>query len=96
MKKLNLNHKEELIRMTKRYWEKLEEPQIIELDSHLAFIVATEVDLTGVRYGLIKFRGSQYEYEDGIVELENEIFEVDYQLTQNGYCAVDKEGNYID
>lgn len=82
--------------MTKAHWEKLEEPQIIELDSHLAFVVATEVDLSGVKYGFINLRGRQYEYEEGVVGLENETVEISYHLTQNGYCAVDKEGNYID
>lgn len=82
--------------MTKRYWEKLEEPQIIELDSHLAFVLATEVDFTHLKYGLIFFKGKHYDYEDGEVVFEDEYIELQYSLAQDGYITMDKTGKVMD
>lgn len=82
--------------MTKRHWEKLEEPQIIELDSHLAFVLATEVDYTDLKIGIIFFKGKHYNYEDGDVVFENEYIELQYSISQDGYLSMDETGKYID
>lgn len=82
--------------MTSRHYEKLEEPQIIELDSHLAFVLATEVDFTHLKYGLIFFKGKHYDYEDGEVVFVKEYIELQYSLSQDGYSTMDETGKIMD
>lgn len=75
-------------------YQKLEEPQIIEIDSHLCFVVATEIDLTQLKNGLVSFRGKSYEYEDGEV-VEGNIMTVNNSLVHEGYLEFDKNGKCL-
>lgn len=82
--------------MTDRHYEKLEEPQLIEVDSHLAFALATEIDITHLKYGLIFFKGKLYSYENEEVTFEDEYIELQYSLSQDAYTKMDKTGKLMD
>ena len=80
--------------MSEDHYEKLTEPKIIELDSSMEFLLATEVDLSNVVNGIIYFRGEHYTFESGTVACENEKYELRYSIKQNGHGPVEYLPNY--
>lgn len=82
--------------MSVNHYEKLEEPQIIELDSHLGFVLATEIDVSSLKYGLISFKGKHHSYENEEVTFEGEYIEMNYSLSHEGNISMDKTGKVMD
>lgn len=77
-----------------RDYHKLEPAQLIELDSEYEFIIATEIDISEIRSGIIFMKGQSYYYEHGeLVKLN--LKEISYSVMQNEYFNLDEKGNVI-
>lgn len=76
-------------------FQKLETPQLIELDDEKKFVIVTEIDLSEMKNHLIFMRGKSYNYEIGQV-IEGKLVEIQYSVTEDGYCRIDENGNFID
>lgn len=76
-------------------YTKLNEPQLIELDSELGFVIATHVDFSLIKNGVIIFKGESYDYENGKVQKQHDK-EVRFDVIQNCYYNLDDKGKVID
>ncbi len=78
-----------------RDFQKLETPQLIELEGEIGFIIATEIDVSEMRNSIIFMKGKSYNYEDGEMDPQG-IKEVQYSLSEDAYHEVDEHGRIID
>lgn len=78
-----------------RDYQKLETPQLIELDSEYGFIIATEIDISEINNGIIFIKGRSYNYENGEIE-KGRIREIQYNSMFDAQYELDEEGNFID
>ncbi|MCY7774924.1 MULTISPECIES: hypothetical protein [Bacillus] len=76
-------------------YQKLETPQLIELAGEYEFIIATKIDISEIRSGIIFMKGQSCNYENGEI-LEGNIKEVSYSVMQNEYFDLDEKGKVID
>jgi hypothetical protein len=45
-------------------FQKIENPQLIELEGENGFIIATEIDLSMISNKVVLFKGKYYNYDD--------------------------------
>ena len=76
-------------------FQTLENPQLVELDGELGFVIATEVDLSLIKNGWIYMRGQSYNYENGEL-LKGKEKELHYNIMEKAYYDLDKDGKIID
>jgi hypothetical protein len=76
-------------------YQKLDVPQLVQLDSEFGFIVATEIDLSLINNGVIQLRGRSYDYESGEV-IKGNVKEINYSIAENGRYDLDDNGKVID
>lgn len=63
-------------------FQKLNNPQLVELEGEYGFIIATDVDVSEIRNGLMFMQGESYNYDDG--ELTNQgKRKVQYSLNED-------------
>lgn len=78
-------------------YQKIETPQLIELDGENGFIIATSIDLSQIKNKLVLFKGKSFNYDEGEVKGCG-IKELQYSLEEEGYYNVgdenEKEGEY--
>ena len=78
-------------------YQKLEEPQLIELDGENGFIIATLIDMSQMKNKLVLFKGEYFNYDEGEVKGCG-IKELQYSLEEEGYYNVgnenEKEGEH--
>lgn len=77
------------------YFQKLQEPQLVELEGEMGFIIATEIDISQMKNGLIFMRGQSYNYEDGELE-KGKVKVVQYSTNEDAYYELDENGKPID
>ncbi|MGN7243270.1 hypothetical protein ACTHQC_07310 [Bacillus paralicheniformis] len=78
-----------------RDYQKLEAPQLIELDGEYGFIIAPKIDISEMRNGIIFMTGQSYNYEDGEVK-KGRIIEVECRTMFDARRELDGNGNIID
>ncbi|WP_226035697.1 hypothetical protein [Aquibacillus saliphilus] len=78
-----------------RYFQKLKEPQLVELESEMGFVIVTEIDMSQMKNGLIFLKGQSFNYEDGEVEKCRDK-EIQYSTNEDAYYEIDEQGNTID
>lgn len=76
-------------------YQKLETPQLVELQNDLGFIIATEIDLSLFKNGLLFLKGRSYDFESGEV-LQGNVKEVQYSISEDSYYNLDENGKVID
>lgn len=76
-------------------YQKLENPKLVELDSELGFIIATEIDLSLFNNGILLLKGQSYDYENGEV-VKGNVKEINYSFMENGHFDLDENGKVID
>ena len=76
-------------------FQKLDSPQLVELDGELGFVIATEVDLSLIKNGWIYMRGQSYNYENGEL-IKRKVKELHYNIIERAYYDLDKDGKVID
>jgi hypothetical protein len=77
------------------YFQKLKEPQLVELEGEMEFVLVTEIDISEMRNGIIIMKGQSYNYENGELE-KRHIKEIQYSTTEDGYHDLDENGNMIE
>jgi len=78
-----------------RNFQKLEIPQLVELEKYLEFVIATEIDVSEMINKIILMRGDIFNYEDGEITEEPTV-EIQYSLSEDGHFGVDKNGEPLD
>jgi hypothetical protein len=76
-------------------YQKLDTPQLVQLDSEFGFVIATEIDLSLINNGIILLRGRSYDYENGEV-IKGNVKEVNYSIAENSRFDLDDDGKVID
>lgn len=77
-----------------RNYQKLEEPQLVELDGELGFIIVAEIDISEIKNKIIFMRGESFNYEDGTIEKQR-IKEIQYSVNEDSYYELDEKGNVL-
>jgi hypothetical protein len=81
--------------MKMRYFQKLKEPQLVELEGEMGFVIVTEIDISEIKNGLIFMKGQSYNYENGELE-KHHAKEIQYSTNEDAYYSVDENGEVID
>lgn len=76
-------------------YQKLEVPQLVELQNDLGFIIATEIDLSLTKHGVLLLKGRSYDFESGEV-IQGNVKEVKYTISEDIYYNLDENGKAID
>lgn len=76
-------------------YQKLENPQLMQLDGEYGFFIATEIDLSLINNGVMLLKGRSYSYESGEVA-RGFVVEVEYSITGNARYYLDNNGKVID
>ncbi|MCT8138623.1 hypothetical protein H1D32_13255 [Anaerobacillus sp. CMMVII] len=76
-------------------FQKLENPQLVELDGEYGFVIVTEIDMSLIKSGVIVMRGKSYNYESGEIIKSNDK-EIQYSIHENAYYNLDDNGKVID
>ncbi len=76
-------------------FQKLETPQLVELDGEIGFVIVTLVDLSLMKNGLIRMRGQSYNYESGDL-VKGKVKEIQYDFMEKAYFDIDENGKIID
>lgn len=81
--------------MKMRDYQKLDNPQLMQLDSEYGFIIATEIDLSLINNGILLLKGRSYDYENGDV-IKRNVKEIQYSIMENSRFDLDENGKVID
>ena len=71
-------------------YQKLEEPQLIELDGENGFIIATLIDMSQMKNKVILLKGKSFSYDEGEVK-DCGIKEIQYSLEEEGYYNISND-----
>ena len=69
-------------------YQKLEIPLLVELQNELGFIIATEIDLSLIKHGIVLLKGCSYDFESGEV-IKGKKTEVKYSISEDSYYDLD-------
>jgi len=73
-----------------RDFQKLDQPQLVELQGELGFVIVTEIDVSEMKNSLLFMRGKAYNYENGELT-ETGIKEIQYSVNEGAYYNVDEK-----
>ncbi|WP_373896401.1 hypothetical protein [Virgibacillus sp. CBA3643] len=76
-------------------YQKLEQPQLVELEGEIGFVIVTEIDISETKNGMIFMRGESYNYEDGTLEKQR-TKEIQYSTTEESYFDTNEYGKILD
>ncbi|PLR72236.1 hypothetical protein [Bacillus sp. UMB0728] len=76
-------------------YQKLDTPQLVELQNELGFIIATEIDLSLAKNGVLLLKGRSYDFESSEV-VQGNFKEVQYTLSEDSNYDLDEDGKVID